>query len=55
MDGEIVTAWDENGEDVRFCSLDEPGTFLAFPNLSAIGSDKLINLAEGFFRLFFVM
>jgi hypothetical protein len=45
MNGEIVAAWDENGEDVRFCSLDELVTFLSFPNFSAIGSDKLINLA----------
>ena len=41
MNCEIVAAWDENREDVWFCSLDELVTFLAFPNLSAIGSDKL--------------
>ena len=46
MNGEIVAAWDENGEDVRFCSLDELVTFLSFPNFSAIGSDKLTNLAS---------
>ncbi len=45
MNGEIAAAWDENGKDVRFCSLDEFVTLLSFPNLSAIGSDKLIILA----------
>ena len=45
MNGEIVAEWDENGEDVRFCSLNEFVTLLSFPNPSAIGSDKLIDLA----------
>ena len=44
MNSEIVAAWDENGQDVRFCCLDELVTFLAFPNLSAIASDKPIDL-----------
>jgi hypothetical protein len=54
MNSEIVAAWDENGGDVRLCSLNEFVT-LSIPNLSAIGSDKLIDLADGLFCIFFVI
>jgi len=44
MNSEIVAVWDENGVDFQFCSFGEFVALLAFPNFSAIGSDKLINL-----------